>query len=62
MPISALFNALTVHIGDTELLRLPGWLPLLGGPVTLEALGRKAEGTIGTFYDSNTCITTFQLL
>ena len=30
--------------------------------VTLEALGRKAEGTIGTFYDSNTCITTFQLL
>jgi len=30
--------------------------------VTMEALGRKAEGTIGTFPNSNTCITTFQLL
>jgi energy-coupling factor transport system permease protein len=38
IPLSALFNALTVHVGDTVLLRLPGWLPLLGGTVTLEAL------------------------
>jgi hypothetical protein len=30
--------------------------------VTMEALGRKAEGRIGTFPDSNTCITTLQLL
>jgi hypothetical protein len=30
--------------------------------VTMEALGRRAEGRIGTFPDSNTCITTFQLL
>jgi len=30
--------------------------------ITMEALGRKAVGTIGTFPDSNTCITTFQLL
>lgn len=30
--------------------------------VTMEARGRKAAGTIGTFPDSNTCITTFQLL
>jgi predicted small secreted protein len=30
--------------------------------VTMEALGRKAEGRIGTFSHSNTCITTFQLL
>jgi hypothetical protein len=30
--------------------------------VTMEALGRKAEGTVGTFSNSNTCITTFQLL
>jgi energy-coupling factor transport system permease protein len=37
VPLSALFNALTVHFGDTVLFRLPGWLPLLGGPVTLEA-------------------------
>jgi len=38
VPLSALFNALTVHVDDTVLLRLPGWLPLLGGPITLEAL------------------------
>ncbi len=38
IPLSALFNGLTVHVGDTPLLRLPDWLPLLGGPVTLEAL------------------------
>jgi energy-coupling factor transport system permease protein len=36
--ISALFNALTAHFGQTVLFILPGWLPLLGGPVTLEAL------------------------
>ena len=30
--------------------------------VTMEALGRRVEGKIGTFPDSNTCITTFQLL
>jgi len=38
LPLSALFNALTVHVGGTALFRLPGWLPLLGGPVTLEAV------------------------
>jgi len=38
VPLAALFNGLTAHLGDTVLLRLPGWLPLLGGPVTLEAL------------------------
>jgi energy-coupling factor transport system permease protein len=38
VPLSALFNALTVHFGETQLLRLPDWLPLLGGPVTLEAI------------------------
>lgn len=38
IPLSALFNALTVHTGETVLFRLPGWLPLLGGPVTLEAI------------------------
>ena len=38
VPMAALFNGLTAHLGDTVLLRLPAWLPLLGGPVTLEAL------------------------
>jgi energy-coupling factor transport system permease protein len=36
--LSALFNALSVHVGRTILFRLPDWLPLLGGPITLEAL------------------------
>lgn len=35
---SALLNALTVRYGETVLFCLPDWLPLLGGPVTLEAL------------------------
>jgi energy-coupling factor transport system permease protein len=38
VPLSALFNGLTVHVGDTVFFRLPEWIPLLGGPVTLEAL------------------------
>jgi energy-coupling factor transport system permease protein len=38
VPLSALFNALTVHFGDTTLFRLPAWLPLIGGAITLEAL------------------------
>lgn len=36
--LSAVFNALTVHVGSTELFRLPrNWI-LIGGPITLEAL------------------------
>jgi energy-coupling factor transport system permease protein len=38
VPLSALFNGLTVHFGDTVLLAMPDWLPLLSGPVTLEAV------------------------
>lgn len=38
VPLSTLFNGLTVHLGDTVLLHLPDWLPLLGGAITLEAL------------------------
>jgi energy-coupling factor transport system permease protein len=38
IPLSALFNALTAHLGDTVLVRLPPGLPILGGPLTLEAL------------------------
>jgi energy-coupling factor transport system permease protein len=36
--VSAIVNALSVRFGNTVLLRLPSWLPLLGGAVTLEAL------------------------
>jgi energy-coupling factor transport system permease protein len=38
VPVSALFNALMVHVGAHVLFTLPAWLPLLGGPITLEAL------------------------
>jgi energy-coupling factor transport system permease protein len=36
--LSALFNAATAHVGRGVLVRLPEVLPLIGGPVTLEAL------------------------
>jgi energy-coupling factor transport system permease protein len=35
--ISVLFNVLTVHVGDRVLWRLPGSIPILGGPLTLNA-------------------------
>ncbi len=38
VPLSALFNALTIHLGDTVLLHLPSWIPLMGGAITLEAV------------------------
>lgn len=36
--LGAIFNALTVHYGDTVLFILPRWLPLVGGTITFEAL------------------------
>jgi energy-coupling factor transport system permease protein len=38
VPLTALLNALTAHIGQTVLIRLPPGIPLIGGPITLEAL------------------------
>jgi energy-coupling factor transport system permease protein len=38
VPVAAVFNGLTAHLGDTVLVRLPSWLPLLGGRITLEAV------------------------
>ena len=38
VPAAAIFNGLTVHLGNTVLFRLPDWLPLLGGIVTLEGI------------------------
>ena len=35
--ISAVYNALFVHVGETVLFHLPPW-PLIGGPITLEAI------------------------
>ena len=36
--LSTLFNALSVHVGTTVLFRLPEWLPLMSGAITLEAM------------------------
>ncbi|RRR74818.1 MAG: hypothetical protein EI684_06195 [Candidatus Viridilinea halotolerans] len=36
--IGGSFNLLTVHYGDTVLVRLPSSWPLIGGPLTMEAL------------------------
>jgi len=36
--ISVLFNALTVHAGDRELVSLPDWVPVAGGSLTLNAV------------------------
>jgi energy-coupling factor transport system permease protein len=38
VPLSALFNALSVHVGDTVLFTLPVSIPVFGGAVTLEGL------------------------
>jgi energy-coupling factor transport system permease protein len=38
IPVTALFNALTVHVGATVLGHLPQNWPLIGGPITAEAL------------------------
>ncbi|HEY3110959.1 MAG TPA: energy-coupling factor transporter transmembrane component T, partial [Chloroflexota bacterium] len=48
----AAFNALTAHFGETALLSLPGWLPLVGGPLTVEGLvyGATSGLELGTIY------------
>lgn len=38
IPVAALLNALFVHVGEFRLMTLPTRLPLIGGPITLEAL------------------------
>lgn len=42
MPLAALLNGLWTHAGDTVLLQLPETLPLIGGPITAEALAYGA--------------------
>ena len=38
IPLTALINALNMHIGTTVLVVIPSSLPLIGGPITLEAV------------------------
>ncbi|MDQ6899933.1 MAG: energy-coupling factor transporter transmembrane protein EcfT [Candidatus Dormibacteraeota bacterium] len=44
---TALLNVVVAHIGDTVLWTLPGWLPGLGGPWTLEALAYGLFSGVG---------------
>ncbi|MDF1513637.1 MAG: energy-coupling factor transporter transmembrane component T [Anaerolineae bacterium] len=38
VPVSAIFNGLFTHVGDTVLFTLPLQLPLVGGPISVESL------------------------
>lgn len=44
--IGVSFDALTTHIGDTVLFALPAHWPIVGGPITLEAVVHGATGVI----------------
>jgi energy-coupling factor transport system permease protein len=48
----AIFNGLTAHFGDTVLLRLPSWIPIVGGAITLEGVTYGATNglALGTIY------------
>ena len=43
---AALLNFVSAHLGRTVLFELPGWLPALGGPYTLEALAYGVTGGV----------------
>ncbi len=59
---SALFNVLFVHLGDSELFRLPAAWPLVGGAITLEALmaglinGLAILALLSVFITINSCV------
>lgn len=40
--LSIAFNVLTVHVGDRVFATLPSWLPVIGGPLTINALAYGA--------------------
>jgi len=46
--IPAIYNALFVHVGQTVIFRLPAW-PLVGGPITLEAIVEGASNGLTLF-------------
>lgn len=68
VPLSALFNAVTAHVGDTVLMRLPSRLPVLGGPITLEALvfgainGLVLSGILAAFATFNKALPIHALI
>jgi energy-coupling factor transport system permease protein len=54
------FNLLTVHVGDSTLARLPGWLPIVGGRLTWNGLlyGVLSALAIGTLLLAATTFNT----
>ncbi len=65
---STAFNALTSHYGTTVLFTIPGNLPLLSGPVTLEAMvygatnGLVLTGLLVSFVVLNLALTVRELI
>jgi len=47
VPLGALFNALTVHVGENVLLVIPGSIPYLSGHITWEAVVYGATNGLG---------------
>ncbi len=68
MLLSTAFNALTSHYGETVLFTIPGDLPLLSGPVTLEAMvygatnGLVLTGMLASFMVLNLALTVRELI
>lgn len=68
IPLAALLNGLMVHVGTSVLLRLPDWLPLIGGPITLEALvygalnGLVLAGMLAAFHAVILALPTQELI
>lgn len=68
IPISALFNAVSVHFGDSIVFTIPGNLPLVSGPVTLEAMaygalnGLMITVVVSVFGVFNIAIPAYQLV
>lgn len=66
--LSALFNAAISHFGETILFHLPGQIPLIGGPITLEALvygtitGLVLTGIFGSFTVLNQALPVRKLI
>jgi energy-coupling factor transport system permease protein len=45
--LTVVFNFLLSHTGDTVLVTAPDWLPILGGPLTLEAAAYGLDVALG---------------
>ncbi|MGD8398541.1 MAG: energy-coupling factor transporter transmembrane component T, partial [Anaerolineae bacterium] len=66
--LAVAFNALSVHIGDVVLFRLPASWPIVGGPITLEAIIAGAVNGLGlltilvVFATFNAVVDHYQLL